>query len=315
MTKFQLTTKVLAIAIFTFALTSLVQAQASRTWVSGVGDDVNPCSRTAPCKTFAGAISRTGAHGEINCLEPGGFGSVTITKSITIDCKEVFGAIQNQGTNGVTIAFDSFGSDTRKTVRLRNINFNGIDTGLVSINITGGTAATGTEVLIEDCVLNGNFGGNAQGIRDTRSGGGLLSIMNTTVRGMGGTGIAVSTATGSNGVSAQLRDVRVFNCAFGISFSNGAKASIFDCTFSGNTFDGVNASSNGGVTAIALDHCLIANNGTGVNASTANTTILVAQSTLANNAVLFNAAGGGQVLSYGDNHTGGATLGAPVAQK
>src|SRR2546422_2828997 len=67
------------------------QAQATRTWVSGVGDDVNPCSRTAPCKTFAGAISKTAAGGEIDCLDPGGFGAVTITKSLTIDCNGVTG--------------------------------------------------------------------------------------------------------------------------------------------------------------------------------------------------------------------------------
>src|SRR3954465_15178114 len=81
------------------------QAQASRTWVSGVGDDANPCSRTAPCKTFAGAISKTVINGEINCLDPGGFGAVTITKSITIDCHEVFASILNSGTNGVIINF------------------------------------------------------------------------------------------------------------------------------------------------------------------------------------------------------------------
>lgn len=57
------------------------QAQASRTWVSGVGDDANPCSRTAPCKTFAGTISKTAAKGEINVMDPGGYGAVTITKS------------------------------------------------------------------------------------------------------------------------------------------------------------------------------------------------------------------------------------------
>ena len=71
----------------------LVEAQATRTWVSGVGDDVNPCSRTAPCKTFAGAISKTATNGEINCLDPGGFGAVTITKSITIDCEDTQGSI------------------------------------------------------------------------------------------------------------------------------------------------------------------------------------------------------------------------------
>src|SRR5499426_3189179 len=85
--------------------TAPAQAQASRTWVSGVGDDLNPCSRTAPCKTFAGAISKTAVNGEINCLDPGGFGAVTITKSITIDCHEVYaGVLQSANSNGVNIA-------------------------------------------------------------------------------------------------------------------------------------------------------------------------------------------------------------------
>src|SRR5712672_828683 len=74
------------------------QAQATRTWVSGVGDDANPCSRTAPCKTFAGAISRTAAGGEINCLDPGGFGAVTITKAMTLNCHEIMGSVLVQGT-------------------------------------------------------------------------------------------------------------------------------------------------------------------------------------------------------------------------
>src|SRR3981189_1991294 len=100
---------------------SPAHAQASRTWVSGVGDDANPCSRTAPCKTFAGAISKTALNGEINCLDPGGFGAVTITKSITIDCHEVFASILNSGTNGVNIPFDSFNAaDVRKTAPRRN---------------------------------------------------------------------------------------------------------------------------------------------------------------------------------------------------
>jgi len=317
MSKVRITLNILAIAVFTMMVASAAQAQATRTWVSGVGDDANPCSRTAPCKTFAGAISKTALNGEINCLDPGGFGAVTITKSITIDCHEIFASILHSGTNGVNIPFDNFTGvgEVRKTVRLRNLNFNGANTGLVGVNISGGAAATGTEVFIEDCLLDGNFGGNQQGIRDTRAGGGLLSVSNTTVRNMGGTGIAVSPSTGSNGSSSQLKDVRVFNCLFGISYSNGAKASVYDSNFSGNTNDGVNTSSTGGVTAVSLDHCLIANNGTGVNASTANATVLVGNSTLANNTTLFNAAGGGAVLSYGSNQTGGVVLGTPVTQR
>ena len=77
--------KMLGLVLICLLATTFAAAQASRTWVSGVGDDVNPCSRTAPCKTFAGAISKTTAGGEIDALDPGGYGAVTITKAITID--------------------------------------------------------------------------------------------------------------------------------------------------------------------------------------------------------------------------------------
>src|SRR5713226_6872782 len=102
MNKFRFTINALAIAIFTFAFASMAQAQATRTWVSGVGDDANPCSRTAPCKTFAGAISKTAAGGEIDALDPAGYGALTITKSITIDgCCMV--SILASGTNAINI--------------------------------------------------------------------------------------------------------------------------------------------------------------------------------------------------------------------
>src|SRR5690606_37414226 len=126
-------------------------AQATRTWVSGVGDDVNPCSRTAPCKTFAGAISKTAVNGEINCLDPGGFGALTITKSISIDCQGVFASVLNSFTNGITISYDSFaGTDTLRTVRLRNLVFNGASSGVSGIRVIGSNTA-GSEVFVEEC--------------------------------------------------------------------------------------------------------------------------------------------------------------------
>src|SRR5450756_1938987 len=84
-----------------FLAAAPAHAQATRTWVSGVGDDANPCSRTAPCKTFAGAISKTAAAGIINCIDPGGFGAITITKSITLDCTGTFAGIVVAGTNAI----------------------------------------------------------------------------------------------------------------------------------------------------------------------------------------------------------------------
>src|SRR5260370_13148444 len=78
-------------------------SQATRTWVSGVGDDANPGSRTAPCKTFAGAIAKTAPGGEINVLDPGGFGALTITKSITIIGQSVESGVLVSGTNGIVV--------------------------------------------------------------------------------------------------------------------------------------------------------------------------------------------------------------------
>src|ERR671915_2383152 len=105
MSKIRFTLKAFAFLAITLACASAAQAQATRTWVSGVGDDVNPCSRTAPCKTYAGAISKTAAGGEISTLDPGGFGTVTITKNMTIEGTkgQGYGSILASGTTGVNV--------------------------------------------------------------------------------------------------------------------------------------------------------------------------------------------------------------------
>jgi hypothetical protein len=127
-------------------------SQATRTWVSGVGDDVNPCSRTAPCKTFAGAISKTAAGGEINCLDPAGYGTVTITKSITLDCTGTFGSILSSGVNGIIINFETTPSDKDRTVRLRGLTLNGAGT---APGLTGVKIMSASNVTIENVVLDG----------------------------------------------------------------------------------------------------------------------------------------------------------------
>src|SRR5215831_15576215 len=110
-------------AIIAVAFASVASAQATRTWVSGVGDDANPCSRTAPCKTFAGAISKTTAGGEIDVLDTGGFGALTITKSITIDGSAGIGGVLVAGTNGIVITDSGAGT---AVVTLRNLDFEGL---------------------------------------------------------------------------------------------------------------------------------------------------------------------------------------------
>src|SRR4051795_7430247 len=114
--------KIFVLTTLALAFPLLVSAQATRTWVSGVGDDVNPCSRTAPCKTFAGAISKTAAGGEINCLDPGGFGAVTIGKSLTIDCHYTEGGVL-AGGNGIVVHLPL----TTDTVFLRGLDIFGVN--------------------------------------------------------------------------------------------------------------------------------------------------------------------------------------------
>src|ERR1700741_495307 len=107
-------------------------AQATRTWVSGVGDDANPCSRTAPCKTFAGAISKTAAFGEINVLDPGGFGNVTITKSITLRSDHVEAGVLASGNNGIVVNVAS-----TDVVTLDGLDIVGVANALNGVQIIG----------------------------------------------------------------------------------------------------------------------------------------------------------------------------------
>src|SRR5712691_8776960 len=121
MNRLQSALRALLFVAITLAFSALAQAQATRTWVSGVGDDVNPCSRTAPCKTWAGAISKTAVGGEIDAIDPGGFGTVTITKSITIDGAGTLASILAAGTNGVNVNDSGSGSPGTIIVTLRNL--------------------------------------------------------------------------------------------------------------------------------------------------------------------------------------------------
>jgi hypothetical protein len=295
-----------AAASVLFLFVSPVQGQATRTWVSGVGDDVNPCSRTAPCKTFAGAISKTAPNGEINCLDPGGFGSVTIVKSITIDCKLTHAGILNAQQTGVTINFDSFsGMDTRKTVRLRGLSMQGADNGTAGVRIIGTTLSANSEVYLEDSIIDGNFGGSDTtmqcGVSDERGAGGRLFIVNTTIRNVGQYGISVyhptlGAATGA--VDVAVIDSRVFNASSGARFSHNVRAVISRSAFSGNSTNGVSSDGNAQVN---VSDSVISHNGTGVNARAGTVR-------LANNDIVFNGTGiAGGTLSHGGNRISGNT--------
>ncbi|WP_044591825.1 right-handed parallel beta-helix repeat-containing protein [Bradyrhizobium sp. LTSPM299] len=277
-------------------LSAPAHAQATRTWVSGVGDDVNPCSRTAPCKTFAGAISKTAAGGEINCLDPGGFGGVTITKAMTLNCTATLGSILVAGTPGVTI---NAGATDRVT--LRGIQIQGLNQtpapGTIGVRIIGAAV-----VSIEDCVITA-FG--QQGVSDARTAGNTkLLIRNTIISNNTSTGVA-GVATGPNNI--ELENVSLINNLFGVAAGTGNNIVAKRSVFSGNTSAGVEADSGG---SVSVDDSAISGNTTGI-LGTGNLRV-------SNSDIVFNGtAFGGASVTYGNNRVVG-TLGTtptPASQQ
>ena len=221
----------LATALLLILSASSANAQASRTWVSGVGWDEDPCSRTAPCKTLASAISKTAIGGEITVLDPAGYGPVTITKSVTINGTPGAGygsIVTAKDSNGIVINMPE--SDPYRTVRLNWLDINGVSAGLHGIRILDGQAA-GVSVVIENTNIDG-FAGS--GISDERSVGGKLVVSNTVVRHTVLSGIRIA-AGGKSKIQATLSNVRVHNSAqAGLTVNGGANATVRNSVFSGS---------------------------------------------------------------------------------
>lgn len=277
MNKFRVAIQTSVFAILVLATCTLVQAQATRTWVSGVGDDVNPCSRTAPCKTFAGAISKTATNGEINCLDPAGYGAVTITKSITIDCEDTQGSILAAGTTGVIVNMAA--GDAKKAFRLRGVSINGAGTGTFGIRVlTNLSTLTLQEVVIDGFVNHGisieTSAGNLKGLIDhTTIRNNAGHAINSFIIGAATTNVAVQMSTlsfnGQNGLN--LADNNVFTISDSVVNGNlngilasNAKVFASRCTIYNNT-NGVNVSNSGNV---RLFSCTITGNGQGLSGGT-----------------------------------------------
>jgi len=254
-------------------------AQATRTWVSGVGDDANPCSRTAPCKTFAGAISKTAAGGEIDCLDPGGFGAVTITKSMTIDCGTVTGGILNSGVTGVIV-----------------------------------NAQPNDKVVLRNLVIQGTIG-NIPGLNGIRWLAGLeLHLDRVVVQGQSILCVDVNkTATGF----LYVRDSYFTECPTGINLTSSNSsfviASIKNSHFKGHSANGVvaaAASAIANVTESVISECA----GIGLSASAAGSFMSADRNVLSNNATGISAVSGAILRTstnyLNDNTTGISANGA-----
>jgi hypothetical protein len=258
------------LALATLMLSSLASGQATRTWVSGVGDDVNPCSRTAPCKTFAGAISKTAAAGEINCLDPGGFGTLTITKSITIDCTETLGGVLASGVNGFNIA-----AGASDVITLRGLDIDG--TG-VSLGLKGISVQTAGTVHIENVKIY-NFSTSCIDVNSSSRP--ELSVIDSTLSECGGAGIS-TVGTGGTQVLGNLRSVRLFGSTNAINAGAGSFLTVRDSDLS---FASV-----------------------GVNTTASGAIVLVVNSILNLNATALQGSGGASISAFGNNFTGNGTV-------
>ena len=286
-----------------------VYAQAPRTWVSGVGDDANPCSRTAPCKTFAGAISKTLSGGEIDCLDPGGFGAVTITKSITIDCGAgQVGSILASGVNGINV-----NAAATDVVRIRNLSIQG--------STSGSTGILGTSMgalYAEDLVITGFNAGNGAGIRfQPTSASAKLFVADSIIdhngisTSTGGRIVVVPAASGSANV--QLTNVRLIDNSVGLNlFSIGPMlVAVQGGMIATNDGNGVTANAASSVLNLTIVGTSILNNfGTGVQALGGGATVRIGGATVSANTI---GVSGTNVQSFKNNQiSGNNTDGTPL---
>lgn len=286
MNRFKFVFQSLILVAVVTAFSFVANAQATRTWVSGVGDDVNPCSRTAPCKTFAGAISKTATGGEINCIDPGGFGAVTVTKSITIDCSGTFGSILSSLANGITV------NAAAGVVRFRNLAINGAGSGFNGIRVVAAS-----KVSIENVTMDGF---TTHGISiETTSGATKVVVDNVKIRNAAGNGINSFITGGTANIT--VSNSNISHCATGVNFSSNTKGAIQSSTLAANT-TGLGAAS----AEMGVKDCLITNNGTGVNAF-AGGIFRISSNIITANTTGVTASGGGSVLSYSNNVINGNT--------
>ncbi len=303
-----------------FTITSIATQAQTRTWVSGVGDDLNPCSRTAPCKTFAGAISKTSTNGEINCLDPGGYGTVTVTKSITIDCEDTQGSILASSSTGVTVNLTTtLAADPVSTVRLRGLSINGAGsgtaTGIRAIRVSSANTRPVKvfvdEVFIQNFINEGIFFNGPGGdlvVRDSL----IANIIGTGANS--GAGIrTLSTLAGTAGrIHVSVTRTTVKMSTQGIRFEGNTFGVVSNSMASNNTLNGfvVNPVSIGGAEMNIVDSTANNNRQFGVFAGGTGQSGVARIFNLTafhNTTSQLEVASGGSILSNTTNHIGTPT--------
>ena len=286
------------VATLSFLMSGEALAQASRTWVSGVGDDANPCSRTAPCKTFAGAISKTAAGGEINALDPGGYGSVTITKAITIDGGPGIAGILAAGVNGIVVS-----AGINDVVRLRNLDINGFGSGVNGIRFIGGKALEVHNVQI--------FQFSAQGI-SFEVPAGFASFLSVTESRLENNAAGAVWITGAGTPIASLERVQMVGGQRGLRADDGSTVHVKDSSAGNLSANGFVAVGTSRAVTMMLDRCVAFNGGGGVFSGTL-ATVFISDTTITGNGTGL-VVSGGQIVSSGNNTVqGNGVNGAPTS--
>jgi hypothetical protein len=269
-------------------------AQAStRTWVSGVGNDADPCSFTAPCKTFAGAFSKTDPGGEISVMGPGGYGSLTINKAITINGEGTLASVLVASGTGITV-----NAGATDKVILRNLQFNGTSGGNTGVQVISGN------VTIDKCGFYGfNFGFV----------GGVAVLINATTStnvAIADTNISYSTygvwvQTTSGFAVAALDNVRINGTpGYGVmAFSSGAFATVNRSNISNAGLAAIYTSSTGSV--INVNDSVLTNSGTAVNAGASGSTINLNNVAIYNNTNGLTTAAGATIATANNNKAAG----------
>jgi hypothetical protein len=311
MSKTRITLRVLTFMVFTLALGSLAQAQATRTWVSGVGDDVNPCSRTAPCKTFAGAISKTAAGGEISVLDPGGYGTLTVTKSITVDggTGAGWGSVLAALTTGFIINDSLSGSPNTIVVHLRNLSINGANNG------TDGIRVINAAVVHVEKVNIFRFTGDGIEMAYTGAAVGRLNVKDVTISECGGSAVLLG-GTQTSAHAVQLDGMNIFRNGHGIRVNNRAVVAVSNSVLSANNASPSSTavladSAVAGGAVINLESCQVNLNSVGVQANT-NQTIRLSNTYMTANGNALNFTGG-IIASFGNNKIQGNAAGEAFA--
>jgi len=283
--------------------TTLMSAQATRTWVSGVGDDANPCSRTAPCKTFAGAISKTAAGGEIDALDPAGYGALTITKAITIDGGGgQVASVLVAGTNGIVVA-----AGANDVVILRNLRFNGISSGINGIRFL-----SGKDLNVEDCYIFG-FTNNGIDVALNQASAASVHIINSVLKNNGQVGIRASNLQ-LPPVQVGINNTSVILDHIGIQATDHSRVVINNSFIENGTTTGIQADSTSADANMTIDHSDVSYNGNG--ATTSGGFIITADTKYAYNSG--TAFSGPSIFSFGTNrvhNNGSVGSSTPLTQQ